>query len=487
MDLPASFTAYTRSLLGDEEYDKLAAAIQQEPPVSIRLNKLRMDSPLLPVPWASEGFYLDERLTFTFDPLFHAGCYYVQEASSMFVEQVLRQYVTEPVVMLDLCAAPGGKSTHARSVLPEGSLLVANEVIRNRSQILAENLTKWGHPDVVVTNNDPADFSSLLSFFDVILTDVPCSGEGMFRKDPVAVEEWSPENVEICWQRQRRIIADIWPSLKPGGILIYSTCTYNTKEDEENVHWIQQEFGAEPLALEIREDWNITGNLLYKESDNSKAVGNSEQKAPVYHFFPHKTKGEGFFLAALRKPETEEDTMPAFSSSKNKAAKKKDKKGGATPSPVSKEHLNIAKNWLNEEKLPGYIVSAEGTKIQAFLQQYVDELAAMKQSLKIVSAGVGIGEVKGKDLIPDHALAMSSVLLRQGVFATEDITYEQAIAYLRKEAIALPATAPRGYILLTYRNIPLGFVKNIGNRANNLYPQEWRIRSGYLPDEIKTL
>lgn len=487
MDLPASFTAYTRSLLGDEEYDKLAAAIQQEPPVSIRLNKLRIDSPLLPVPWASEGFYLDERLTFTFDPLFHAGCYYVQEASSMFVEQVLRQYITEPVVMLDLCAAPGGKSTHARSVLPEGSLLVANEVIRNRSQILAENLTKWGHPDVVVTNNDPADFSSLLSFFDVILTDVPCSGEGMFRKDPVAVEEWSPENVEICWQRQRRIIADIWPSLKPGGILIYSTCTYNTKEDEENVRWIQQEFGAEPLVLEIREDWNITGNLLYKESDNSKAVGSFEQKAPVYHFFPHKTKGEGFFLAALRKPETEEDTMPAFPSSKNKAAKRKDKKGGTTPSPVSKEHLNIAKNWLNEEKLPGYIVSAEGTKIQAFPQQYVDELAAMKQSLKIVSAGVGIGEVKGKDLIPDHALAMSPVLLRQGVFATEDITYEQAIAYLRKEAIALPATAPRGYILLTYRNIPLGFVKNIGNRANNLYPQEWRIRSGYLPDEIKTL
>ena len=262
MNLPASFIDYTRSLLGDEEYDKLAAALQQEPPVSIRLNneKWRFNkeqadignekcpaiaeqadsahasfsvphSSLNKVPWSSEGFYLDERLTFTFDPLFHAGCYYVQEASSMFVEQVLRQYVTKPVVMLDLCAAPGGKSTHARSVLPEGSLLVANEVIRNRSQILAENLTKWGHPDVVVTNNDPADFSSLPSFFDVILTDVPCSGEGMFRKDPVAVEEWSPENVAICWQRQRRIIADIWPGLKPGGILIYSTCTYNTKED----------------------------------------------------------------------------------------------------------------------------------------------------------------------------------------------------------------------------------------------------------------
>lgn len=484
MNLPASFIDYTRSLLGDEEYDKLAAALQQEPPVSIRLNKLRMDSQLLPVPWSSEGFYLDERLTFTFDPLFHAGCYYVQEASSMFVEQVLRQYVTEPVVMLDLCAAPGGKSTHARSVLPEGSLLVANEVIRNRSQILAENLTKWGHPDVVVTNNDPADFSSLPSFFDVILTDVPCSGEGMFRKDPVAVEEWSPENVAICWQRQRRIIADIWPSLKPGGILIYSTCTYNTKEDEENVRWIQQEFGAEPLALEVGKDWNITGNLLRDESNNSE---NSAREAPVYHFFPHKTKGEGFFLAALRKPETEEDATPAFSFAKGKTTKKKDKKGGATPSLVTKEHLNIAKNWLDEEKSAGYLLSTEGTTIQIFPQQYADELVAMKQNLKIVSAGVGVGEVKGKDLIPGHALAMSSALLCRAAFATEEVTYEQAIAYLRKEAITLSATAPRGYVLLTYRNIPLGFVKNIGNRANNLYPQEWRIRSGYLPDEIKTL
>lgn len=516
MNLPASFIDYTRSLLGDEEYDKLAAALQQEPPVSIRLNneKWRFNkeqadignekcpaiaeqadsahasfsvphSSLNKVPWSSEGFYLDERLTFTFDPLFHAGCYYVQEASSMFVEQVLRQYVTKPVVMLDLCAAPGGKSTHARSVLPEGSLLVANEVIRNRSQILAENLTKWGHPDVVVTNNDPADFSSLPSFFDVILTDVPCSGEGMFRKDPVAVEEWSPENVAICWQRQRRIIADIWPGLKPGGILIYSTCTYNTKEDEENVRWIQQEFGAESLALEVGKDWNITGNLLRdEESDSSE---NSAQEAPVYHFFPHKTKGEGFFLAALRKPETEEDATPAFSFAKGKTSKKKDKKSGATPSLVTKEHLNLAKNWLNEEESAGYQLSIEGTTIQIFPQQYADELAAMKQSLKIVSAGVGVGEVKGKDLIPDHALAMSSALLRREAFATEEVTYEQAIAYLRKEAITLSVTAPRGYVLLTYRNIPLGFVKNIGNRANNLYPQEWRIRSGYLPDEIKTL
>lgn len=486
MNLPTFFIEYTRALLGDEDYEKLAAALAQEPPVSIRLNrrKWEMDREKCfdQVPWASAGYYLNERLTFTFDPLFHAGCYYVQEASSMFVEQVLKQYIAEPVVMLDLCAAPGGKSTHARSVLPEGSLLVANEVIRNRSQILAENLTKWGHPDVVVTNNDPADFSELVSFFDIILTDVPCSGEGMFRKDPVAIEEWSPENVTICWQRQRRIIADIWPGLKPGGILIYSTCTYNTKEDEENVSWIQDEFGAELLPLDIQEDWGIAGDLGV-----GKETSTSCKNTSVFHFLPHKTKGEGFFLAALRKPDSDEEAGFAFSSPKAKSFKKKDKKGGAASSPVTKENLALAKSWLKEDASDAYVLSVKGAEIEAFSQKYVDELAAIKQYLTVVQAGVAIGEVKGKDVIPAHALAMNDTLLRREAFATEEISYEQAIAYLRKEAIALPATASRGFVLLTYRTIPLGFVKNIGNRANNLYPQEWRIRSGYLPEEIKTL
>ena len=333
---------------------------------------------------------------------------------------------------------------------------------------------------MVVTNNDPADFSALLSFFDVILTDVPCSGEGMFRKDPVAVEEWSPENVEICWQRQRRIIADIWDALKPGGILIYSTCTFNTKEDEENARWVQQEYGGEPLTVQVQENWNITGDLLSDKGDHSKS------SIPVYHFFPHKTKGEGFFLVAFRKPETEEE-IPVSSFAKEKVFKKKDKKGTAASSPVSKEYLNMAKSWLNDENSDKYILLAEGTNIRAFSQYYTNELATMKQSLKIVSAGIEIGEVKGKDLIPNHALAMCTSLLCREAFATEEISYKQAITYLRKEAITLPVTAPRGYVLLTYRHIPLGFVKNIGNRANNLYPQEWRIRSGYLPENIRIL
>ncbi len=478
MDLPVSFADRTRSLLGDDEYTKLADALYDEQPVSIRLNEEKLPGSSFSlfhassdrVPWSATGCYLDRRLTFTFDPLFHAGCYYVQEASSMFVEQALKQYIGErPSVMLDLCAAPGGKSTHARSVLPVGSLLVANEVIRNRSQILAENLTKWGHPGVVVTNNDPADFAGLEDFFDVILTDVPCSGEGMFRKDPVAVSEWSPENVEICWQRQRRIISDIWPSLKPGGLLIYSTCTYNTKEDEENIRWMHDEFGAEILPVDAPAEWNITGNLLAGED------------FPVYRFLPHRTKGEGFFLAMLRKPEGEETQIryKSTSSQAKKTTASSKENAGAT-----KEQLLAARAWLLSAE--DYEVSANGMNITAFPKEYISELSVLQQSLRVVQAGVTLAEVKGKDLIPNHALAMSTVQVSDA-FPREEISYEQAIAYLRKEAIVLSGTTPRGYVLLTYKDVPLGFVKNIGNRANNLYPQEWRIRSGYLPDEILML
>lgn len=477
MELPVSFVDYTRSLLGDAEYGRLSEALSAEQPVSIRLNEAKYpvaSSPLsgdgsCRVPWTSAGFYLSRRPTFTFDPLFHAGCYYVQEASSMFVEQALRQYMsTAPVVALDLCAAPGGKSTHVRSLLPEGSLLVANEVIRNRSQILAENLTKWGHPDVVVTNNDPADFAPLTSFFDVILTDVPCSGEGMFRKDPVAVSEWSPENVDVCWQRQRRILSDIWPCLKPGGLLVYSTCTYNTKEDEENIRWMRDTFGAEILPLDIPADWNITGNLLAGEDFS------------VYRFLPHRTRGEGFFLALLRKPEQEEEGLEEnFQPSRRKSATSCGKKKQA--SAISKEQLAFVRRWLLSPD--DYELSVVGTSVTAFPKAYLSELSSLQQSLRVIQSGVSLAEAKGKDLIPHHALAMSCLLCTDA-FSREEVAYEQAIAYLRKEAIVLSAAAPRGYVLLIYKDIPLGFVKNIGNRANNLYPQEWRIRSGYLPEEV---
>ena len=467
MNLPQSFVERTRQLLGDEQYPLFEQALGTEVPVSIRPNRMKCSLPVAgePVPWAPSGVYLEKRPTFTFDPLFHAGCYYVQEASSMFVERVLREYVQEPVVMLDLCAAPGGKSTLCRSALPEGSLLVANEVMRNRSQILAENLMKWGHPEVVVTNNDPADFTDLTHLFDVILTDVPCSGEGMFRKDQVAVDEWSLENVDICWQRQRRILSDIWPALKPGGLLIYSTCTFNREEDEDNVAWIARELGADMLEVPVEEAWGITGNL----------IGDS---FPVYRFLPLKVKGEGFFLAVLRKHAGEVETVEPRAEKKKKGGK--DVKGKAPQLSVPKE----AKDWL---QIPGdYQLTINGTNVQAFPKLHETVYTLLQQYVKVIHAGITLGEMKGKDLIPHHSLAMSTALA-DGAFPKAEVTYEQAIAYLRKESLVLDAGIPRGYVLLTYQNIPLGFMKNIGNRANNLYPQEWRIRSGYLPEEIVTV
>ena len=258
-------------VLGKEEYDLLAEALAEDAPTSIRRNKKKTLSPNLksqtsnlksqtsnlkpqtsPVPWCEEGFYLSERPSFTLDPLFHAGCYYVQEASSMFLSHVLREYVKEPVVALDLCAAPGGKSTLALSELPEGSMLIANEVVRQRANILAENIIKWGNPSCIVTNNYAEDFQAFGDTFDLIICDAPCSGEGMFRKDPDSIGEWSLANVETCWKRQRDIVRDIWHTLKEGGIFIYSTCTYNPLEDEENVAWIAKTLGAEVLSFSIR-------------------------------------------------------------------------------------------------------------------------------------------------------------------------------------------------------------------------------------------
>ena len=467
MNLPQAFIERTRQLLGEDIYPQFEEALQTETPVSIRPNRMKCTQEVEgePIPWATSGTYLKNRPTFTFDPLFHAGCYYVQEASSMFVERVLQEYVKEPVVMLDLCAAPGGKSTLSRGALPQGSLLVVNEVMRNRSQILAENLIKWGHPEVVVTNNDPADFTELTHLFDVILTDVPCSGEGMFRKDPVAVEEWSIENVDICWKRQRRILADIWPSLKPGGLLIYSTCTFNSEEDEDNVAWIAKELGAEILPVSIEESWGITGNLTGKDF-------------PVYRFLPHKTKGEGFFLAVLKKHgDVSDETPKRFAKTSSRMDKKKKGKDAKQPLVVPKE----VKAWLEDSS--DYSLAMKDTSIVAFPKAYENEYALLQQTLKVIHAGVTLGEIKGKDLIPHHSLAMSTALAADA-FPKAEVNYEQAIAYLRKEGLILDTDVPRGYVLLTYKDAPLGFVKNIGNRANNLYPQEWRIRSGYLPEEV---
>ena len=476
MEFPQSFISQMERLLGDADANRFFLALNEEQPTSIRLNPLRnaSDAGLTAVeaesvvPWASHAFYLSRRPAFTFDPLFHAGCYYVQEASSMFVEQAVKQYLPEDsAVVLDLCAAPGGKSTLLRSLLPDECLLVANEVIRNRSQILAENLTKWGHPNVAVTNNDPSDFTQLSDCFDMILADVPCSGEGMFRKDAEAVSEWSLENVDICYQRQRRIVADVWPALKPGGVFIYSTCTYNTLENEENVRWICKELGAQVLPLQVKEEWQVSGNLLAGE------------EFPVYRFLPHRTCGEGFFMAVLRK---DGDAAKGFEIPQAKRSKQKKGQGSKKGQPtLAKDQAAMLRQWISCPEDCQLV--ADEQEVFALPNRHVALLTYLRSTLRVLLAGVTIAELKGKDWQPTHALAMSA-LLDKTFFSKAEVTYEQAIAYLRKEVVVLSADVPRGIVLLTYQGHSIGFVKNVGNRANNLYPQEWRIRSSHVPEKV---
>ena len=432
--LPLAFTDYTRNLFGDDLYQTFLKGLDDNPPVSIRLNPFKLSedtnkiNPALtpqPIPWCKEGFWLKTRPNFTFDPLLHAGVYYVQEASSMFLSYVLHHWIKQPVVALDLCAAPGGKTTCARTSLPAGSLLFSNEPIGKRAQILAENVQKFGHEDVVVTNNYPRDYKKTKLRFDVIIADVPCSGEGMFRKDPQSIEEWSPQNIENCWQLQRSIIADIWDNLKPGGILIYSTCTFNAHEDEENIAWILNEYDAELLSVPTEEAWNITGSLI----DNPLKDG---RDFPVYRLIPGKTRGEGIFMAIIRK------------------------RG-------EKEALN-SKTTIDIDKA----------------------ITEARKRLRLLSHGVKEGMQKGKNVIPDHTLALS-FSADKSAYPNVEVDYQTAIAYLRHEAIVLSSDAPRGIVLLTYKGYPIGFVKNLGNRANNLYPQEWRIKSTHIPEEPMVL
>lgn len=459
MNLPVSFEEAMRQLLG-EEYVDFREALLGEPAVSIRLNKSKCTATpsYEPVPWATDSYYLPERPQFTFDPLFHAGSYYVQEASSMFVEQAVKQHMQEAQVALDLCAAPGGKSTLLRSLLPEDCVLVSNEVMRQRAQVLAENITKWGHPRCIVTSSYPADFTPLGELFDLILVDAPCSGEGMFRKDEVAVAEWSPENVDVCWRRQRDILTDIWPTLRPGGLLIYSTCTFNTQEDEENVRWMMEELGAELLPIDTDASWGITPSLI-------------PDVAHAYRFLPGRTRGEGFFLAVVRKGEG----ASVADAPRNAKPKKKEKKGKQPAITVP----TACKQWLDNSS--SYTYKVIGTEVVALPCDMEPLYAVLSEQLYLIKAGITLAELKGRDAIPSHALAMSTAL-RTDAFARCELSYQEALRYLRREAIALPSDAPRGFIVVTYHDLPLGFVKNLGNRANNLYPNEWRIRSGHLPE-----
>lgn len=394
--LPSAFTDYTRQLMGAERFERYLRAFEEPTPVSIRLNPLKAVGMEViegeRVPWCRNGYYLKERPNFTFDPLFHAGCYYVQEAASMFLDEVLRQLLTVANCQLaiDFCAAPGGKSTLLRSALPESCVLYSNEPMRQRASILTENVQKWGYPNHIVTNAYPRDYRKAKLRADLILCDVPCSGEGMFRKDEATIREWSPQNVERCWQLQRDIVSDAWQCLNDGGILIYSTCTFNTKENEENIRWMLSEYDAEVVSIETKPEWNITGSLL---------EGFSE---PVYRFIPGISQGEGLFMCVLRK-------------------------GGT---------------------------------------------AAKRQ-----------GNARNADALKVISPARNSV----SSYPKTELTYQQAMAYLRHEALVLPPDVPRGIVTVCFGGQPLGEAKNIGTRANNLYPKEWKIKTTHIPTDYEAI
>lgn len=455
--LPAEFARLIQQLL-PEEAEALLGALEGEASVSVRRNAAKCSAlpselPLAePVAWSQGlGYYLSRRPSFTADPLWHAGQYYVQEASSMTLAAISPYLGEEPLAALDLCAAPGGKSTLLLDLLPAGSTLVSNEYVRSRAHILTENLQKWGSPYSIVTSTDAASLGRMRSSYDLILVDAPCSGEGMMRKDEEARRQWSPQLVSQCAALQRSILEDIWPALAPGGLLVYSTCTLNGQEDEAQVAYLVEELGAEPLGLQVLEPFVAPSAL---------------SPYPCYRMMSHRTRGEGLFLALLRKPITE-GTSKSSTARKSKAAKA----GRSASVKPPKELLP----WLEPSPALQWR-TLEETRLLALpdpTARLLEELEALR--IPVLSAGLQVAELKGRDWLPQPALALSQ-LLAQEAFPRVELTHEESLRYLAGEALTLPPETPRGFVLIAYQGASLGFAKHLGNRTNNLYPQPWRIR-----------
>ncbi len=454
MILPQALLDALEGIKGYDRESFLAVHNSGEQVTSIRFNPLRTgnrqpatnnDLTTSPIPWTSHGYYLSQRPSFTFDPAFHGGLYYVQEASSMFLEQALKQTTDlgNDIRVLDLCAAPGGKSTLIQSLITPNSLLVSNDVIKSRAAILEENLTKWGAANVIVTNNDPAHFARLENFFDVLVVDAPCSGSGLFRRDEEAINEWSEQNVQLCTQRQQRILADAWASLKEGGVLIYSTCSYSKQEDEDILDWITKELEVESLPLSIEKEWGI----IEVQSENN---------ATGYRFYPDKVKGEGFFLACFRKNGSTSNTVRPPKKSKWQK--------------LSKTETAIIQPWLKNE-LPVQLWK-QADMIIAFPAPLEQELHIAAEHLYLRKAGIIIGKIAGNTLVPDHPLALSN-LLADNIVAVS-LNKEEALQYLRREEVKI-TTPHTGWALIKYEGITLGWVKLLANRINNYYPSPWRI------------
>lgn len=421
-------------------------AHEQAAATSIRLNPAKpahaFDN-FEQVPWCAEGRYLPERPVFTIDPLYHAGAYYVQEASSMFLSHVIQQLIPERnnLRVLDLCAAPGGKSTLIASLLGKYSLLISNEVIRTRASILEENITRWGYMNTWVTSNDPKGFGKLKGYFDVIVVDAPCSGSGLFRKDERALDEWSEANVELCAQRQQRILADVWPALKENGILIYATCSYSPQEDEDILDWLGDDFEVTSLPVDMKMGWGVVETISKKHQFKG------------YRFFPDKVQGEGLFIAAVRKNNEEAEVKtPRFKSANDSKVYEQCK------------YLLQGDDWIC---LPGkeeYI---------AINSRHEADLHILERFVYLRKTGIQLGSPVKNDWLPAHDVALSRD--RNTGLPAIEVNKEQALKFLKKEDMGIDGLE-KGWYIVSYAGLGLGWIKALGNRVNNYLPKNWRIR-----------
>lgn len=431
--LPEDFVAYCHDNFDDA--DALIAALDTDAPSSIRINTNKIKAPeLQSVKWCQTGYYLPQRPIFTEDPWFHAGAYYVQEASSMLISQVSQLIERDAAIkILDLCAAPGGKTTLLLDLFPN-ALVVANEIISKRAKILAENITKWGTTNCIVTNASAELINNSKEQFDLILVDAPCSGEGMFRKDLNARNEWSKDNVELCSLRQRDIISTIVNNLKQDGILVYSTCTFNQQENEENVDFFIREFGMEEIGVMVPSE--VT------------------QLEHGYGMLPHKVQGEGFFCTFLKKINEGEKSPKKIRPNKSIQHFKGDQHLFGTD--ISAKDL-----WIYDDIL------------HLFNHRFIDTLYNLQQSLRIVQFGHKLGkEVKGKFIPDGSAYALPEI---KDLFPSVEVSHDQAIQYLKKDDIHISTDLKDGWYFVNFRGIPIGLIKKIGHRTNNYFPKEWRI------------
>ena len=443
---------------GFEKTEKILASFMQERPLTVRIRKSEINKEEVLESLKSEGIqvekapYLENAYYLSgYDYLpaleaFRAGKIQVQDVSSMLVSEIANPQKGDYII--DMCAAPGGKTTLYASLAGPDGLVVANEIDRRRAQVLADNVRKWGTGNVAVTTCEPRQLGDFEAWFDMVAVDAPCSGEGMFRKDAQARAEWSEGNVKLCAARQDGILREAWRALKPGGRLIYSTCTFNRDEDEGALErmlaWAGDEV-AEAEDMAVDGAWGIVCGR----------VGAFR----TYRFYPYRARGEGFFAAVACK------AYDAGGRCRTPKARR------TVFAQVDKASAAELRRWVRTPERMCF--AAVGDTCYGYYVAQAEAVKALGEALPVIYAGVAMGQFFKGSLRPDPALAFFCGLNREAVSAAE-LDEAQALCYLRRQEVAAGAFA-EGVNLVCARGRALGFAKRIGNRVNNMYPNTLRI------------